>query len=511
MILVDYKEFFQIRFDLVIRYYILEEFDWDLSKAFKESEEFIENIVKQMPIDGKKLFKNSKKLFKKEKSYEWMSNNLKDNDTWLSKNPYIICEQNFGSSVKRFLMTIKHKKNLWWQKEIRTKIKNKAYWQKETWKEILKPEEFDKLIKTENRLIKYMTDNNFFDEKYLIKELIKPIKKTINMNKTKLAMIVWQSGEKYINKIMKSINNQYKIFNIIRHPAVSQKEFQEKMMYIYTKIDPSKIAGVKQKLKENGNKTSFLAVLCEGTPKSNRHLKRKVIRPMTGVNCIHSTDSEKETFETLKYLFNYNDKEINKLYTGKVKTFDNIKDFLHQSIIISDQKAKTINNVDDVFKAVEHLKYVAVTFGPTIKEDVTNGKDIEFISDDRAAIVDSLRGKYGKAESVYIVKIGGKKVKIDNCLTFMIPEKWKNKILNTRVFNKEENCYMPLNIDRFWIHVYDRTILKPMKFKNNKRYKPGEQWNDLILFGQRNDIKVNNDMNIKQMKKLVNDYVKEIK
>lgn len=507
MILVDYKEFLKKRFDLVVRYYILEKANWNLLK--------VEKILKNGFIkeEFKQMSPGSKKLFNKNDAYKWIDDTLKNNNTWLKENPYIIYGINNGTSVKRFLMAIKHKKKLWWQIE-NGSIKNKIYWQKEKWKEILKLEEFNILLEAENKLIKYMTDNNFFDKKYLIGK-IKPKKnekqkEIINMNKTKLAMIVWQSGEKYIKKIIKSINKQYNIINIIRHPFVSKEKFQEKMMYLYTKIDPSKISGVKQKLKENGNKTSFLAILCIGNPKNNNNLKRKIIRPMTGVNCIHSTDSEKETYDTLKYLFNYDDKAIINLYNQKVKPFNDIKDFLHKDIIINKQKVKVINNINDIWKSINHLKYVVVTFGPTIKEDVSKGKDIEFISDDRSAIVDCLRGRYGKSESVYIIKIGVQKVKIDNCLTFMIPEKWKSKILTTRVFNKEENCYMPTNIDRFWIHVYDRTILKPMKFKNNIRYSSGEQWNNLILFGQKNGIKVNNKMDINEMKKLVNNYINKI-
>lgn len=501
MILVDYDKFFEKRFDIVLRYYILEESNWDIPKSEIMSKNgFIKYAFQKMPLGSKILFNKT--------SYEWISKNL--TDIWLKENPYIIYGSNNGTSVKRFLITIKNKKELWWKIENKN-VKNKLWWEKSRWMKILESKDYNKLIESENKLIKIMKDNNFFHKDYLlIGETKQKEKIKININKTKLAMIIWQSGEKYIKNIIDSINKNYKIINIIRHPAIPQKEFEERMMYLYTKIDPSKISGVKKKLKENGDKTSFLIVLCKGNPNNNSNLKRKIIRPMTGVNCIHSTDSEKETYDTLKYLNECDDKEINELYTGKEKSFNNIKDFLHKDIIINKQKIKIINNIDNVWKSIKHLNYVTVTFGPTIKDDVSNGKDIEFISDNRSAIVDCLNGRYGKSESVYIIRIKERKVKIDNCLTFMIPEKWKNKILKTRVFNKEENCYMPTNIDRFWIHVYDRTILKPMKFKNSKRYGSGEQWDNLILFGQKNGIKVNNKMTIEQMKKLVNGYIKKI-
>jgi hypothetical protein len=321
-------------------------------------------------------------------------------------------------------------------------------------------------------------------------------------------MIIWQSGETFIGKILKAIKSNYEIIDIIRHPAVPQEIFQERMIHIYTEIDPSKMSGVKLKLKENGDKTAYLVVLCKGNPKNNRQLKRGVVRPMTKLNCIHSTDDEKETNRTLSYLFGYDNKKIQKLYSQKPKKFDKVRDFLHKDITIFDRKTINFGSLTEVWEAIDHLNYVTVTFGPLIKNDVANGKDIEFITDNRSALVDTLGGRYAKAESVYMVNIGGKKVKTDHCFSVTIPSQWRNRILKTRVFNKIEGCYMPTNIDRYWLHAYDRSVLKPYKFKNNKRYGKGERCSDLFVFGQKNGVKVSESMSRNQLAEMTMKYAR---
>jgi hypothetical protein len=326
-----------------------------------------------------------------------------------------------------------------------------------------------------------------------------------------LAMIIWQSGEPFIGKILNAIKSKYEIIDIIRYPAEPQEIFQERMVHIYTKIDPSKMLGVQIKLKENKDRTAYLVVLCKGNPKDNRHLKRGVVRPMTKVNCIHSTDSKEETSKTLSYLFGYDKEEIKRLYSQKPKKFDKVKDFLHKDITIFDRKIINFGSLTEVWEAIDHLNYVTVTFGPLIKDDVANRKDIEFITDNRSALVDTLGGRYAKAESVYIVNIGGKKVKTDHCFSVTIPLQWRKRILKTRVFNKIEGCYMPTNIDRFWLHTYDRSVLKPYKFKNNKRYGKGERCSDLFVFGQKNGIKVSESMSRDQLAEMSTKYARKKK
>jgi len=324
-----------------------------------------------------------------------------------------------------------------------------------------------------------------------------------------LAMIIWQSGEPFIGRILKAMRDKYKIIDIIRYPAEPQEIFQERMVHIYTKIDPSKMSGVKLKLKENGDKTAYLVVICKGNPKNNKHLKRGLIRPMTKVNCIHSTDSEKETNKTLSYLFGYDKDEIKKLYSQKPKKFDKVIDFLHKDITAFGRETKHFDNLESLFKSIHHLNYVAVTFGPLIKDDIAKGKDIEFITDNRSALVDVLGGIHKKAESVYMVRIGGKKVKTDHCFSVTIPPRWRKRILKNRVFNEIEGCYMPTNKDRFWLHAYDRSVLKPYKFKNNKRYGKGERCSDLMIFGQNNNIKVSYNMSRNQIAEMSTKYARK--
>ena len=49
----------------------------------------------------------------------------------------------------------------------------------------------------------------------------------------------------------------------------------------------------------------------------------------------------------------------------------------------------------------------------------------------------------------------------------------------------EAGFYEPSDINNFWVHFYDRTVLKPYKFKNNSRYANGGGWEELILWGNR--------------------------
>lgn len=180
--MIDYEYFLSRRFDLVIRYHLLRatDFDGQRAKTLVNSDKY-RNL---RDISGKLLKgdMNSKKgIMKKVKNnnfkgplgdlvarqlfyqpnWNWIDNEIRKGQEWIDANPYDIRIDVLGLSVKRFLLTMKHKRTLSWVFKTHGKTPLEL-WKKQNYKELLETSEFNSIQKSQNLMMIRMKKLKFF-------------------------------------------------------------------------------------------------------------------------------------------------------------------------------------------------------------------------------------------------------------------------------------------------------------------------------------------------------------
>jgi len=181
LILINYKNFLSTRFDLVIRYYILEQVDFNAGEAkilaLTGKYNFLRIVfnklltidVKTKPGVAKKArlvsihnYGNhvAKQLFYMT-NWLWIEKNI-SND-WNKNNPYLVKMNGLGCSVKRFMASLKYDKKLYWI--FTKKGKNMlSLWDENLYKELIESKKWKEIMKSKNHMIDKMSSLNFFSD-----------------------------------------------------------------------------------------------------------------------------------------------------------------------------------------------------------------------------------------------------------------------------------------------------------------------------------------------------------
>ena len=183
--IIDYNKFLSIRFDLVIRYYFLEKANFNAIEAKKlvlsSRYKFLRLVFKELLIRD---IKTKPGIAKKNKlvnihdygeyvsqqlfhmpNWNWIEKNM--NNDWIKKNPYLVKIDGLGCSVKRFLISLKYGKNLYWEfkKKGKTLL---SLWDENLHKELLTSDQFKKIMKSKKNMMNKMAILDFFsDETYV--------------------------------------------------------------------------------------------------------------------------------------------------------------------------------------------------------------------------------------------------------------------------------------------------------------------------------------------------------
>lgn len=186
MICVDYKEFLRKRFDLVIRYHLLDEAGFNIADArelalsrkygflAEASGEIIKKDMFAFPVVDKKMksalrtygFSIGKTvifyLFSPRK-YKWLEKTISEDPEWMKECPHLVDEYAQGASNKRFLLALKYDHPLYWAIE-RRKIPRpcRAIWKKEEYEGRLSKEQFEIFLRTKQKMIDHMKKLLFF-------------------------------------------------------------------------------------------------------------------------------------------------------------------------------------------------------------------------------------------------------------------------------------------------------------------------------------------------------------
>jgi len=164
----------------VIRYYLLEQTNFNASEAKKlvatgkynslraVFDKLLTIDVKERPHVAKKAAKSKLtygKLVANQLFYmlnwSWIENNI--SNEWMKNNPYLVRINGVGCSVKRFLISLKTDRKLYWI--FTRKGKNMlSLWDEKLYEESVEPVEWIKIIKSKNRMMNKMLKLNFFSD-----------------------------------------------------------------------------------------------------------------------------------------------------------------------------------------------------------------------------------------------------------------------------------------------------------------------------------------------------------
>jgi hypothetical protein len=172
---IEYKKFLHNRFDFVVRYFLLEQSDFDVRKAQQLWEVKVEKgepvVIENASSDYNYLDKmlKGKLFFDQLQNWDHIDRKLKKSNDWLMYNPYIITTHGIGISLKRFLIAIKYKRLLYW---IATDAYNDKYnsrvtyapWHEDLYDDHLTKKEIAPFKEAKFRLMARMTKLNFFCE-----------------------------------------------------------------------------------------------------------------------------------------------------------------------------------------------------------------------------------------------------------------------------------------------------------------------------------------------------------
>lgn len=185
MIVVNHKKFLSLRFDLVIRWYFLEKarFDAREAKILARSDQYkhLRNVFARLLKEDTKIpyiLKKVKTTREPEAMYgvlvarqlfsmqnwEWIEEQMAKGEEWIEDNPYPVRIDGLGLSVKRFILALKHNRNLYWE----IKVKGKAQlhlWKQKMYKKMMK-RQYEEIREAENRMLIRMKRLEFFSDEF---------------------------------------------------------------------------------------------------------------------------------------------------------------------------------------------------------------------------------------------------------------------------------------------------------------------------------------------------------
>lgn len=202
MIVIDYEKFLSTRFDLVIRWYFLEKAGFDAQVArvlagscqYKDVRDVFALLLKidvsEVPHAADKIrrakilesgygLRTANQLFSMS-NWSWIEGQIQipNGEKWFRENPYPVKVDGLGLAVKRFILTLKYRKRLYWEfkGEGKTPL---SLWKQHKYKKWLEMRRYSEIEEASHRMVSRMKKLEFFStdtyvgekglcEKYLI-------------------------------------------------------------------------------------------------------------------------------------------------------------------------------------------------------------------------------------------------------------------------------------------------------------------------------------------------------
>lgn len=181
--MINYNKFFKNRFDLVIRYYIFKRVNFGIDESYLDaiSNKYddikrVSGLLLKRDMKNPRIYKKTKHVNKIQYGYHvmeklflpwnlfWIEKQIITSEKWIKDNPYPIKINGLGMAQKRFILTLKHNKSLYWYFEEKDDYEVLALWNENNYKKLLKDKTWNKLKKSKNKMIDKMTILNFFSK-----------------------------------------------------------------------------------------------------------------------------------------------------------------------------------------------------------------------------------------------------------------------------------------------------------------------------------------------------------
>ena len=158
--IIDYDQFCSKRFDIVLRFHLLLESEFNVANAdiLFESDKykFLKFAIKKV---NPRLIRKGVFDYKK---WVYVENAVAKRRYWLAANPYLVnSNTNYGSSVKRFLLSIKYQKNMFWIED--NNMKERSGFNKEDYIKVFPKNFVETIAYAEKEMIEAMKRLSFFD------------------------------------------------------------------------------------------------------------------------------------------------------------------------------------------------------------------------------------------------------------------------------------------------------------------------------------------------------------
>ena len=227
MIAVNYEKFLAVRFDFVLRYYLLEKAKFDSRKAralivMNPQYEYLRQVFAELlafDVSDKRLAKSlnrarvlsdanlygmyyadqlfidySDRRFSMKNCHDWLwiKNQMMKGEEWIKENPFCIAVNGLALNSKRFVLALVYDRPLYW-KIVKVEWGAFNIWKEIRYKELLDSDKYNELEESKNRMLCRMEKLNFFSMDTYVGD--KRLLKAVNKEQRKCSRILPKRGE----------------------------------------------------------------------------------------------------------------------------------------------------------------------------------------------------------------------------------------------------------------------------------------------------------------------------
>ncbi len=213
IIAVDYEKFLSVRFDFVLRHYLLEKAKFDFRKArvliiMSPQYEHLRQVFAKLlasDVGDKRVAKSlnracilsdarlygmyyadqffidySDRYFRMKPSHNWLwiESQMMKGEDWIKEHPFRVAANGLALNSKRFVLALVYDRPLYW-KIVKVEWGAFNIWKEIRYKELLDSDKYNELEESKNRMLYRMEELDFFSmDTYVGDErLLKAVKK----------------------------------------------------------------------------------------------------------------------------------------------------------------------------------------------------------------------------------------------------------------------------------------------------------------------------------------------
>ena len=227
MVAVNYEKFLAVRFDFVLRYYLLEKAKFDSRKAraliiMSSQYEYLRQAFAKLiasDVGDKRLAKPLNRarvlsdaslygmyyadqlfidyndryfLMKPGHNWLWIESQMMKGKDWIKEHPFRVAVNGLALNSKRFVLALVYDRLLYW-KIIKVEWGTFNIWKEIRYKELLDSDKYNELEESKNRMLHRMEKLNFFSMDTYVGD--ERLLKAVNKEQRKRSRMLPKRGE----------------------------------------------------------------------------------------------------------------------------------------------------------------------------------------------------------------------------------------------------------------------------------------------------------------------------